>query len=128
MENQKEYSTKPGEAYAFFNCDASKEDIERAMPNIRHCAQTPGELELSLMESADNLVGDPKLLEIAKEAKDAKIKHAMKATCPNKTNLQTADEIATILNQAYQSPLYEKAEPFRGEVVYEDNGRYVFRE
>ncbi len=38
------------------------------------------------------------------------------------------DEVASVLNQAYQSPLYQKGEQFRGEVVYKDRGRYIFRE
>ena len=52
----------------------------------------------------------------------------MEATYPNATNHQTADEVASVLNQAYQSPLYQKGEQFRGEVVYNERGRYVFRE
>ena len=52
----------------------------------------------------------------------------MKASYPNATNEQAADELADILNQAYQSPLYENNEQFRGEIVYKDNGSYIFRD
>ena len=121
-------STKTGKAYAFFNCKASKGDIEKELPFIRECVQTPNALELSLMEGKDTLKGDPKLLQLAREAKDAGIRYVMEATYPNATNHQTADEVASVLNQAYQSPLYQKGEPFRGEVVYKERGRYVFRE
>lgn len=117
-----------GKAYAFFNCDSSKEDIEKEIPTIRNLVQTPNALELSLMEGTDALKGDPKLLQLAREAKDAGIRYVMEATYPNATNHQTADEVASVLNQAYQSPLYQKGEQFRGEVVYQERGRYVFRE
>jgi len=121
-------SAKVGKAYAFFNCEASKGDIEKELPFIRKCVKTPNTLELSLMEGTDTLTGDTQLLQIVREAKDAGIKYVMEATYPNATNHQTADEVASVLNQAYQSPLYQKGEQFRGEVVYNERGRYVFRE
>ncbi|MEK6875231.1 MAG: hypothetical protein AABX30_00950 [Nanoarchaeota archaeon] len=121
-------STKVGKAYAFFNCEAIKGDIEKELPFIRKCVKTPNPLELSLIEGTDTLTGDPQLLQIAREAKDAGIRYVMEATYPNATNHQTADEVASVLNQAYQSQLYQKGEQFRGEVVYKDRGRYVFRE
>lgn len=117
-----------GKAYAFFNCEASKGDIEKELPFIRKCVKTPNTLELSLMEGTDTLTGDTQLLQIAKEAKGAGIRYVMEATYPNATNHQTADEVASILNQAYQSLLYQKGEQFRGEVVYKDRGKYIFRE
>ena len=52
----------------------------------------------------------------------------LKAVLPNKTNRETADEVATVINQAYQSPLYQANGPFNGEIVYEENGTYIFRE
>jgi hypothetical protein len=52
----------------------------------------------------------------------------LQATYPNGTHKDTADEVASILNQAYQSPLYEAKEPFKGAIVYEENGGYVFRD
>jgi hypothetical protein len=121
-------ANKTGKAYAFFNCNASKGDIEKKLPYIRNAVQTPKTLELSLLEGTDTLTGDTKLLQITKEAKEAGIKYVMEATYPNMTNHQTADEVASILNQAYQSSLYKKGEQFVGEVVYKERGRYVFRE
>ena len=87
---------------------------------IRECVKTPNSLELSLTEDADALTGDTQLLQIAK--------YVMEATYPNATNNQTADELASILNQAYQSPLYEKGEIFRGIVVYKERGKYLSKE
>jgi len=34
-----------GQAYAFFDCDASKEIIESKMPILRRESQTPSDLE-----------------------------------------------------------------------------------
>lgn len=80
------------------------------------------------MEGTDPLTGDPELLQIAEEAKDAEIRYVMQADYPNATNHQTADELASILNQVYQSPLYREGEKFRGKIVYKEKGRYVSRE
>ena len=130
--SRKDYNTRKsarvGKAYAFFNCEASKEDVEKELPFIRECVETPNALELSLMEGTDVLTGDTQLLQIARDAKDAGIRYVMEGTYPNATNHQTADEVASILNQAYQSPLYEKGEQFMGEVVYRERGKYIFRE
>ena len=127
---------KTGKAYAFFDCKASKAHIEATLPDIRDAVQTPGELELSLTEGMDELIGfrgalrltDPRLSQIAKQAKEANMGYVMQAFYPNATNRKTADELSAILNQAYQSPLYSRDEQFRGEIVYEENGEYVFRE
>ncbi|MEK6820149.1 MAG: hypothetical protein AABX71_00370 [Nanoarchaeota archaeon] len=127
-------TNKTGKAYAFFDCKASKGDVEKELPFIRECVKTPNALELSLMEGVDTLTGDSQLLQIAKlvgilkKAKEAGMRYVMEATYPNATNHQTADELAAILNQAYQSSLYQEGEQFRGEVVYEERGSYVFRE
>lgn len=120
-------STKVGKAYAFFNCEASKGDIEKELPFIRKCVKTPNALELSLMEGTDTLTGDAQLLQIAKEATDAGRRYVMEATYSNATNHQTADEVASVLNQAYQLRSNQEREQFRGKIVYKDKGKYVFR-
>jgi hypothetical protein len=51
----------------------------------------------------------------------------IRATLPEATNHDTADELAPILNQMYNSPLFEEGEPFRGIIAYFDNGRYILR-
>lgn len=117
-------STNVGKAYAFFDCKASKEDVEKILPSIRKAVKTPNDLELSLTENIDSLERDSQLLKIAREAKDAQIKYVMEATYPNATNHQTAKEISGILNQAYQSSLYQQGEQFSGIVVYKDRGKY----
>jgi hypothetical protein len=121
-------TNKTGKAYAFFDCNASKGEIEQKIPLIRERVKTANALELSLMERTDTLTGDAQLLQIAKEAKESGIRYVMEANYPNATNCQTAEELASVLNQAYQSQLYQKGEQFRGKIVYKDRERYVFRE
>lgn len=118
---------KAGKAYAFFDCKASKGDIEKEFPFIRERAITPKALELSLIEGTSILTRDSQLLQIAREAEEAGIRYSLEATYPNATNHQTADELASILNQAYQSPLYQEREQFKGEIFYKERGKYVFR-
>ena len=117
-----------GRAYGFFYCNASKQEIETELPTIRETVRTPSKLELSLIEGMDNVRGDKRLTTIAQEAKQSGINYLLQATYPNGTHKDTADEAASILNQTYQSPLYEAKELFNGAIVYEENGEYVFRD
>jgi hypothetical protein len=116
---------KTGKAYAFFDCSASKEQIEAELPKIRECVRTPSNLELSLAEGVDRLKGDKRIMALAKEAKDSGMKYVLEAKYEGATNKQTADEVASVLNQAYQSPLYAYKEEFRGNVLYNGSKGYV---
>jgi len=116
-----------GEAYAFFDCEASKEDIEKEIPLIRRVAQIPNELELRLIDEI-SLDRDEELRQIADEARDTGMKYIMSANYPNATNLKTADELGAVLNQAYQSPLFKPGDEFRGGIFYKEKGRYVPRD
>ena len=79
------------------------------------------------MEGTDNLTGDIKLLKLAEKAKEANIKYIIEATYPHNSHKKTADELSAVLNQAYQSPLYQDGEEFRGWIFYKEKGRYVSR-
>jgi len=138
-----------GQAYGFFDCRASKEEIEAKLPTVREFAQTPSKLELSLRQGVGNLKDNQKLIAAYEKAKsciifpdamspsdrlqetqktrDTELKYVIEARFPSATNKQTAGELGDVLNQAYQSLLYEDGEPFRGAVVHEENGEYVFR-
>lgn len=126
MTHKKESSV--GKAYGFFYCDASKQEIERRLPRIRFNASTPSDLELSLIEGVDNLRGDSKLMALAQEAKQRGNNFVFEATYIGNTNRKTASELGDILNQVYQSPLYEANAPFKGATVYEEKGDYLFRD
>nr|MBI4156990.1 hypothetical protein [Candidatus Woesearchaeota archaeon] len=140
---------KEGKAYGFFDCRASKQEIEVELPFIRDLIQTPSKLELILMEGVDRLKGNPELMAAYEKAKsrivfpssmsipdrfkkiqeigDSELRYVIQATLPDETGKRTADELTEILNQAYQSPLYKEGEYFRGAISYEENGKYVSR-
>jgi len=122
---------KTGKAYAFFNCNASKIEIEAELPTIKKLAQTPNQLEISLMGMTKNTCvspfSEPELSSIIRGAREAGIRYVIKANYPNSTNKATADELSMILNQAYHSPLYKDKEKFVGEIVYKEKGKYIFR-
>ncbi len=117
-----------GKAYGFFYCNASKQEIETELPAIRELVKTPSKLELSLIKGMNNIKGDKRLTALAQEAKQDGINYILQATSPNRTNKNTADEVASILNQAYQSLLYKDGEQFKGGIIYEKKGKYVFRD
>ncbi len=117
-----------GKAYGFFYCGASTKEIETELPYIRELVKTPRQLELSLTEGMDNIKGDERLTALAQGAKQEGINYVLQATYPDGTNKVADDEVASTLNQLYQSPLYETNAPFKGVVVYEENGECVFRD
>ncbi len=114
-----------GEAYGFFYCDASKQEIKAELPTIRELVKTPPQLELYLSKCMDGIEGDEELTALAQEAKQEGINYILKATCPNETNKYAADAVADIVNQLYNTPLYEDNTEFKGGVVYKENGKYV---
>ena len=117
-----------GIAYAFFDCKASPESIKAELPTLRDRIGTPSELELTLIEGTTKLRGDMHLWAIAKQADDAGIRYVLRGKHPQTTNEDTAGELAAILNQAYNSPLYQNGEEFRGEIVYNEGNTYIYRD
>ena len=140
--NMKKEEKKYGNAYAFFDCRASKEQIEAELPTIRQCVKTPSNLELTLTDGPCKFIGldvlgkaalagnpvDDQLRAIALEAKESGMRYVLQAKYEGATNRQAADEVASVLNQAYNSPLYGDKAEFRGGIVYQDKGKYIFRE
>ena len=117
---------KAGKAYGFFYCSASKEEIGADLPNIRHAAETPSQLEISLIEGVENLKGDKGLMALARAAKESGDNYVIEATYPGETNEKTARELWDILSMAYTgSELYPKGEEFKGDVVYKLLNKYV---
>lgn len=123
-----------GKAYGFFDCDASLSDIGDELPKILRCVGTPAEVELSLAEM-DQYQGDRGAASYARThprmaGRDSQ--YVLDATYRDHGNRETADEVAAVLNQAYQSPLFGKDEDekFRGVIVYKDelSRVYKFRE
>jgi len=122
-----------GKAYGFFECGASKQRIESALPFLKEDALTPSALELTLIEGMDNLKGDAKLMALAQQAKGYGINYVLEAKYPGESNEQASNEqasieLSAIFNLICVSNLYKKGEPFNAEIVYEQDGEYLFRE
>ncbi len=120
-------SQETGRAYGIFYCSSPKEKIEAELPTIRELVKTPSQLELALFDCVESVTDDKKLIAIIQEAKH-RTNYILQATYPDRTNKDAADELAAILNQAYNSYLYEDRQLFKGAIIYKDNGRYVPRE
>ena len=116
-------------AYGFFDC-ATPNDFEKELPYICKLVETPCQFELSSTKDM-NYQGDETLTTLAQEATQQGINCVLQTTSSDgtKTNTTPADEIASVLNQAYNSHLYKEKEPFNGEVVQIDStGKYSFRD
>lgn len=117
-----------GKAYGFLDCNATLEDIRMELPDLRKAAQTPSELELFVMDIPAQKGTATALGVKINEARESGMKYVIDATYPRATNKMAADEVAGILNQAYNSPLYKEGKEFSGAIIYEENGNYTFRE
>lgn len=107
--------------------------MNKKFPLLEGLVKTPKRLELHLSDEGLTLISpnslDSELLAIDKDARRADINYVLSAkSLPTMNNRQTADELASILNQAYQSPLYQDREEFRGKIVYKEMGRYISRD
>lgn len=131
-----------GKAYAFLDCDASKEQIELTIPSIRRDAQTPDGLELLLNEGISGLKLDRKLRKAIQYPDDyrvlsekrreqgyeqeaipaANLRYALTANLPKASNLTTAKELRDIANLI--GLMNEDSTIYRCAVVYaeEDSG------
>ncbi|MBT4136254.1 hypothetical protein HOD75_02160 [archaeon] len=140
MENK-----KIGKAYAFFDSDASYEELERDMPEIRDYAQTSEGLQLLLHRGSSRLQVSDRPDTLTKEPKDYRVlssrlsggvarerkslermDYVLEASCEGMSNERVAGELGDVLNTIYR--MYdEDSGQFNGAVVYEDNGEFVFR-
>lgn len=137
-----------GKAYGFFDCNASKEEIETELPAIRKIARIPLSLELSLMEVENlerNRKVDPDLLQFireneiyatfpskyrdqmktAKPIKMTDLKYVIAAAYPNEINEEAANELGDVINGVYT--IYGNGEPFNVAVVCKIDGEYLFK-
>ncbi|MFA6530571.1 MAG: hypothetical protein WCT31_02485 [Candidatus Micrarchaeia archaeon] len=117
---------KIGKAIAFFDCRASKKRIEGELSTIREFAQVPPMVELRLYKGPEK-VTEKGMKGLAASAKEDDIRYAMVAMFPGRGNEAAANELAAVLNQAYQSPLYREGEPFKGYIFYRTRNGFVNR-
>ncbi len=119
-----------GKAYGFFDCKYEREMVEGELQDIRYVSKIPEEVHLSLTEGTDN-IDDAGLLSFVRDRDGEDFRYVLGATHRGATNEDAASELRHVLNQAYQSPLFlsplhGEEEPFVGDVVYKENGEYVF--
>jgi hypothetical protein len=133
-----------GEAYAFFDCDASKEQIEIQIPELRKMSKTPNNLQLLLQEGISGLKLDRTLVKqlnfpaeyrvasserrkvyCGKEKRPlASMKYALRANCPGISNEDTASELSDIMNGIFGT-CNRDSDMGTGAVVYKTNdGEY----
>ena len=117
-----------GIAYGFFYCRQPKGAIEAELPDMRGNARTPSGLVLKLTEGVENIRGDSGLMAKARDAREDGCNYALEGIFPGGTNRETAEELVKILMSAHQSDLYKPGEPFRGGVIFLENGQYEFME
>ncbi|HLD12529.1 MAG TPA: hypothetical protein VJB87_02945 [Candidatus Nanoarchaeia archaeon] len=120
-----------GQAYGFFKCTKSKDDIVAELPQIRaNDDQIPSELELTVLQGAENVITDETVRDMAAFIqREQGTNYILGARLPGATNLRTAREVTQIFNLAYASPLFEKGERMTAFVAYEDEtGRYRWLE
>ena len=140
--------TSVGTAYGFFDCYASKNEIESELPNMLHMAGSPGGLELSLMEVKDlegNVETDQNLLQFikqnniygtfsskkrdqmatAKPIQMTDLRYVIKATSPNTINEDVANELSYVMNMIDQN---YNLDPFNVAIAYKIDDEYFFKE
>src|SRR3989344_9483152 len=122
-----------GKAFGFFECTAPFIIVGEEIFCIKKINQLPQSLELLLMEGLRHL-NDQHLAQrirefLLKENPDIlHCRYLLEVGYPNHSNKETANENAAILNQLYNTPLFEHEESFAGEIVYEENGICRFRD
>ena len=92
------HEEREGEAYSFFRSEDTFEKIKKAIPEIRDIANTPRELELSLMRYEE--ISDNQLKRIGKikdsgEGQDYVFHGKMKSA----SNKQVADHLGTFMTK-----------------------------
>lgn len=130
---------KAGEAYLFFKCNAAPDEISDIIqdPNpekfdVRKATKVPEEMELNLneLESLDVSNYDKSFKEIYKEAKEVGMNYSLVGRLPGADNCETADIVADVFNQLFNTSLYENGEIPEYGLFYKDENtnEYVFRD
>lgn len=113
-----------GIGYAFFACRSH--DVRDISETVGTAWGLTGQLPTATIDLRDARVSDisellePGAHEYAALAAEANLPYVLRMTSPNATGRAVADEIGGVLNQLYNTHLYEEGEEFRGEIVYRD--------
>ena len=117
-----------GTAYGTVYCPASKSAIDAELPTIRRLVGTPSDLELSLTDADDTRTASDNTPDIVRTAQADGRNYVIKTAYPGASNGAAAAETAYLLNQAYQSTLYNPNDTFNGAIAYKTGNDYVSRQ
>lgn len=116
--------TNIGKAYGFFNPEGTQDKIRVAIIGIKgdfDRYRVAPELEVSLSRS-DEVRGDSKLVDLAREAGESGISHALSASFEGQSNYKTARELADLYNHLYSDCLVSGSA--EAQIFYEEGGSY----
>ncbi|MEK6813021.1 MAG: hypothetical protein AABX86_02825, partial [Nanoarchaeota archaeon] len=78
---------------------------------------------------SENTLLSPRILrELLQKALRENTPYVLKGESHTREPIAIAHELGDILNQAYQSELYNPSEKFYGTILYEQEGRFVVHE
>lgn len=138
---------KMGVAYAFFDCDATKQAIVNSMPQTVQKARTPEGSQLELYEGTSGMPLDRTLREHTRIPGDYRVmtqeriargyseerkplsmmRYGLIARCAGVDNRTAANELSDIVNCVHREHNRDQ-EMFRGAIVFEENGEYQLHE
>ena len=125
MASNKEVRT--GEAIGFLDSGDRVDRFKGELSKIERLVNTPSGVHMSFSKNPKGITGDADLKAIGALADQIGLTGVVRASFPGQTNQRAADELAAIGNQAYNSPVYDNGEEFRGEIVYKQGNEYVLR-
>ena len=120
-----------GTAYAFFDCRADTKEISLTIEDVTKTSPK-GTLDTLVLDVRD--IRDDATQALVEPGSDAHFQSAwdgglpyvVKATSQERPSVEIAKDLGMLLNQLYNSPLYENDEEFRGEIAYDvGNGTYA---
>ncbi|GEM_PF-1221122 len=138
-----------GRAYAFFNAPLDISGLERELPSLREVSNTPDNLVLALRtvrswrvlpdisEGLSRFVDGVNIYPIlpssladqkqtASPIQMGDLDYVISGIAENRGNEQVAGELGDLLNGIYY--LLHPQSSFTAAVIYEENGKYLFRE
>jgi len=110
-----------GKAYSLFDCDYTKEELDRYLPAVRDAVETPPDVELTLRDEPVYCSDFDKM--DAEWDQKPGFKYALEARYPGRSNRDASEELVWNLDQ-----LSLLKDGFDGEIAYREGNRYVFRE
>lgn len=114
-----------GDAYGFFDCPASYEQITAGMPKVRKALAVPSALELTIAEGPRNLSDDPALQEMLEAMAEKGIRYGVHAR-KDAANIEVARDLYNLLNEMQIDPEWFPEPPeYRPEIYFYENEEWL---